>query len=49
MGFDRSRRQGANVHELAGGLWTWTARHPDWNDDPHWGPEVRSYALHTAD
>jgi hypothetical protein len=37
------------VHELGGGLWTWTGRHPDWNDDPHWGPEVRSYALRTDD
>lgn len=37
------------MHELAGGLWTWTGRHPDWNDDPHWGPEVRSYALRTDD
>jgi hypothetical protein len=39
----------ADVHELAGGLWTWTGRHPDWNDDPHWGPDVRSYALRTDD
>lgn len=37
------------MHELAGGLWTWTARHPNWNEDPHWGPEVRSYALRTDD
>jgi len=37
------------VHELAGGLWTWTGRHPEWDDDPHWGPEVRSYALRTGD
>jgi hypothetical protein len=37
------------VHELAGGLWTWTASHPEWNDDPSWGPEVRSYALETDD
>jgi hypothetical protein len=37
------------VHELAGGLWTWTARHPEWGDDPSWGPEVRSYALQTDD
>ena len=37
------------MHELAGGLWTWTGRHPHWNDDPHWGPEVRSYALRTDD
>src|SRR5262249_44605105 len=38
-----------NVQELAGGLWTWTAPHPAWNDDPSWGPEVRSYALRTDD
>jgi hypothetical protein len=37
------------VHELAAGLWTWTARHPEWDDDPSWGPEVRSYALQTDD
>ena len=37
------------MHELAGGLWTWTGRHPDWKDDPNWGPEVRSYALQTDD
>jgi glyoxylase-like metal-dependent hydrolase (beta-lactamase superfamily II) len=37
------------VHELAGGLWTWTAPHPEWKDDPSWGPEVRSYVLHTDD
>ena len=35
------------MHELAGGLWTWTAPHPEWNGDPNWGPEVRSYALQT--
>jgi hypothetical protein len=38
-----------DVRELAGGLWTWTGRHPDWNGDPHWGPDVRSYALRTDD
>jgi len=37
------------VRELAGGLWTWTAPHPEWGDDPSWGPEVRSYALQTDD
>ena len=37
------------MQELAGGLWTWTGRHPDWKDDPYWGPEVRSYALRTDD
>ncbi|MFL5969842.1 MAG: hypothetical protein ACJ74L_09610 [Gaiellaceae bacterium] len=35
------------MQELAGGLWTWTGRHPDWTGNPHWGPEVRSYALQT--
>ena len=35
------------MQELAGGPWTWAGRHPDWNDDPHWGAEVRSYALRT--
>lgn len=33
------------MDELAPGLWTWTGRHLDWNDDPHWGPDVRSYAV----
>jgi hypothetical protein len=28
-----------DVHELAGGLWTWTAPHPEWNDDPYSGPD----------
>jgi hypothetical protein len=36
------------VRELAGGLWTWSARHPDWQEsEKFWGPEVRSYALQT--
>jgi hypothetical protein len=30
--------------ELRPGLWTWAARHPSWNGDEGWGPEVRSYA-----
>jgi len=34
------------VDELRPGLWTWTARHPDWTTpDDGWGPDVRSYAL----
>lgn len=37
------------MQELAGGLWTWAAPHPEWGDDPSWGPEVRSYALKTDD
>jgi hypothetical protein len=35
------------VHELAGGLWTWSARHPEWKEGEEWGPDVRSYALET--
>jgi hypothetical protein len=35
------------VQELAGGLWTWTGRHPEWKEGDNWGPEVRSYALQT--
>jgi hypothetical protein len=37
------------VRELAGGLWTWSARHPSWKEDDDWGPEVRSYALDDGD
>jgi hypothetical protein len=36
-----------SVHELAGGLWSWSARHPEWKDGEEWGPDVRSYALQT--
>jgi hypothetical protein len=35
------------VRELAGGLWTWSAPHPDWTEGEDWGPDVRSYALQT--
>ena len=35
------------MHELAGGLWTWTGRHPEWKEGDEWGPVVRSYALQT--
>jgi len=34
------------VRELRPGLWTWTARHPEWlTPDDGWGPDVRSYAV----
>jgi glyoxylase-like metal-dependent hydrolase (beta-lactamase superfamily II) len=37
------------MQELLPGLWTWTARHPEWlTPDDGWGPDVRSYALDTA-
>jgi hypothetical protein len=36
------------MQEIRPGLWTWTARHPDWTEEEGgpegWGPEVRSYA-----
>jgi hypothetical protein len=32
------------VQELAGGLWRWTARHPEWHPGS-WGAEVGCYAL----
>ena len=32
------------MDELAGGLWRWTARHPDWHPG-QWGAEVASFAL----
>src|SRR5690348_16274995 len=41
----RSAHRVSSVDELTPGLWTWTGRHPDWNEDLHWGPDVRSYAL----
>jgi glyoxylase-like metal-dependent hydrolase (beta-lactamase superfamily II) len=34
------------VEELAGGLWRWTARHPEWHPGD-WGAEVGCYALVT--
>ncbi len=37
------------MRELRPGLWTWTARHPEWlTPEDGWGPEVRSYALDAA-
>lgn len=31
------------IEEVAAGLWTWTARHPEWHPG-EWGAEVRSWA-----
>jgi hypothetical protein len=36
------------VKELAGGLWRWTARHPEWHPGD-WGGEVASFALDAGD
>jgi len=36
------------VEELAGGLWRWTARHPDWHPG-RWGAEVACFAVDAGD
>ncbi|HET8755174.1 MAG TPA: MBL fold metallo-hydrolase [Solirubrobacteraceae bacterium] len=36
------------MEELAGGLWRWTARHPEWHPG-QWGSEVASYAVDAGD
>ncbi len=38
----------AGVRDLGGGLWTWTARHPEWHPG-EFGALVRSYAAHSGD
>lgn len=42
-----------DAHELASGLWHWTARHPDWTPEEGgpdgWHPDVSSYALVAED
>ena len=35
------------VGELEPGLWWWTARHPDWQPEQSWRPEVRCFYLET--
>jgi hypothetical protein len=37
------------VEELAPGLWSWTARHPEWHPRGEFGAEVRSFALRDGD
>jgi glyoxylase-like metal-dependent hydrolase (beta-lactamase superfamily II) len=33
------------MHELAPGLWHWTAPHPEWRSSEPWDPNVSSYAI----
>lgn len=33
------------MEELRQGLWHWTARHPEWESDSAWDPNVSSYAV----
>ena len=44
----RRRRVTAGVRDLGGGLWTWTARHPEWHPG-EFGAVVRSYAARSGD
>ena len=37
------------VHELAAGLWSWTARHPDWAPGHRWDADVRCFYVEAAD
>lgn len=37
------------VDELAPGLWSWTARHPEWSPASAWDPEVRCFYVETDD
>lgn len=37
-----------SVHEIADGIWRWTARHPEWHPRTPFGAEVASYALRGA-
>src|SRR6266540_4498461 len=39
----------ACVRELAPGLWSWTARHPEWQEEFGWEAEVRCFYLETDD
>jgi glyoxylase-like metal-dependent hydrolase (beta-lactamase superfamily II) len=33
------------MREVTPGIWHWQSRHPDWNDEEWWPPEVSSYAI----
>ena len=38
------------MHEVATGVWHWTARHPEWNErQTDWGPDVSSFAIDQGD
>jgi hypothetical protein len=38
-----------DVQELRRGLWRWTAPHPRWENDEHWGPDVASVYAELSD
>jgi hypothetical protein len=33
------------IRDVTDGLWLWRQRHPDWNGEPDWEPEVSSFAV----
>lgn len=33
------------MREIAGGVWHWEARHPEWVEGEDWGPDVSCYAF----
>jgi hypothetical protein len=37
------------MRELRPGVWHWQSRHPDWNEEQWWPPEVSSYAIAAGD
>jgi hypothetical protein len=38
------------LEQLLDGLWTWTARHPDWGKpETSWEPDVRAYLAFADD
>jgi hypothetical protein len=37
------------VQELRPGIWHWQTRHPEWNEEQWWPPEVSSYAIDVGD
>ena len=37
------------MQQLRDGVWHWQTRHPDWNDEQWWPPEVSSYAIEVGD
>jgi hypothetical protein len=39
----------SQLQALAGGLWRWTARHPEWHPRTEFGAEVASWALREGD
>jgi len=37
------------MRELRPGVWHWRSRHPEWNEEQWWPPEVSSYAIEAGE